>query len=277
MNVADEMGSLIACSVSYFCRTPLIRTARFTLIPTAADSVDIDPPRHSHHRLRRPPPTSVDRSWPTWNIDIIVNVNIDRYLPLPTSVPSTSSDNYLYLFLDLVPTFDSHEVVYHEITDDDKTFALRLNEKLDVRVAEIAKSEQARKESEEQARKDRQAAMTTRTLTEEEIAEALAGLRLCKVEMVPRITLSVPELILTEPENQDEEDARFAEQQVSFHSHTFGPCSSTLRSHNSHHPLHDIYEQARRMWTDFSRLVVPPSMWTADERGQEIEDEEETY
>jgi hypothetical protein len=31
------------------------------------------------------------------------------------------------------------------------------------------------------------------------------------------------------------------------------------------------------VWTDFSRLVVPPSMWTADERGQEIEDEEETY
>jgi hypothetical protein len=40
-------------------------------------------------------------------------------------------------------------------------------------------------------------------------------LRLCKAEMVPRITLSVPELFLTEPENQDEEDARFAEQQVS--------------------------------------------------------------
>ena len=33
--------------------------------------------------------------------------------------------------------------------------------------------------------------------------------------MDPRITLSVPELILTEPENQDEEDARFAKQQVS--------------------------------------------------------------
>ncbi|KAH8080062.1 hypothetical protein HD553DRAFT_326056 [Filobasidium floriforme] len=144
-----------------------------------------------------------------------------------------------------VPAY--HEVVYHEITDADKTFALRLNEKLDVRVAEIAKSEQARKESEEQARK----AYQTRTLTEEEIAEALVMLgdikKRCQADTVPRITLSVPELYLTEPENQDEEDARFAEQ------------------------------QARRVWTDFSRLVIPPSMWTADERGQEIEDEEETY
>lgn len=127
---------------------------------------------------------------------------------------------YLYLFLNLAPTFDSHEVVYHEITDADKTFALRLNEKLDVRVAEIAKSEQARKELEEQARKAQQ----TRTLTEEEIAEALAMLgnikKRCQADMVPRITLSVPELFLTEPENQDEEDARFAEQQVSSRTHS---------------------------------------------------------
>lgn len=110
----------------------------------------------------------------------------------------------------------SHEVVYHEITDADKTFALRLNEKLDVRVAEIAKSEQARKESEAQAGK----AYQTRTLTEEEIAEALAMLGDIKAQMVPRITLSVPELFLTEPENQDEEDARFAEQQVSSRTHS---------------------------------------------------------
>jgi hypothetical protein len=233
--------------------------------------VDIDPSRSSH-LLRRPPPTSVDRSSPTCNIDIVVSVNIDRPLLLPACIQSTSSEQPpLPLPRSRSDTYDSHEVVYHEITDDDKTFALRLNEKLDVRVAEIAKSEQARKESEAQARKAHQ----TRTLTEEEIAEALAGLRLCKAQMVPRITLSVPELFLTEPENQDEEDARFAEQQVSVSLATEPICALFVLT--THSPSVRHHEQARRVWTDFSRLVVPPSMWTADERGQEIEDEEETY
>jgi hypothetical protein len=92
--------------------------------------------------------------------------------------------------------------------------------------------------------------------------------------MDPRITLSVPELFLTEPENQDEEDARFAEQQVSL-AHTQPVCVFFVLITYSPSVRH--HEQARRVWTDFSRLVVPPSMWTADERGQEIEDEEETY
>lgn len=265
------MGSLIAWFICYFL--PYSSSSHFPVhfYPTAADLVDIDPSRSSH-LLRRLAHFNLGHRRPATSTSS-VNVNIDRLLPLPACIQSRLRNIYLHHLLDLAPTTDSHEVVYHEITDNDKTFALRLNEKLDVRVAEIAKSEQARKESEAQARKAHQ----TRTLTEKEIAEALAGLKLCKAEMVPRITLSVPELFLTEPENQDEEDARFAEQQVSFHSHTFGPYSSTPRSHNSHHPFHDIDEQARRVWTDFSRLVVPPSMWTADERGQEIEDEEETY
>jgi hypothetical protein len=222
-------GLLIACSglhCSSHSSTPH-RPVHF--YSTAADLVDIDPSRSSH-LLRRPPPTLVDRSSP------ILKHRHRRQRQHRSTSTSTVAIRLRHLLLhahrshsdSARPDFDhSHEVVYHEITDDDKTFALRLNEKLDVRVAEIAKSEQARKESEAQARKAHQ----TRTLTEEEIAEALAGLRLCKAQMVPRITLSVPELFLTEPENQDEEDARFAEQQVS--ARTDSTCLRILCSNNS--------------------------------------------
>jgi hypothetical protein len=206
-------GLLIACSglhCSSHSSTPH-RPVHF--YSTAADLVDIDPSRSSH-LLRRPPPTLVDRSSP------ILKHRHRRQRQHRSTSTSTVAIRLRHLLLhahrshsdSARPDFDhSHEVVYHEITDDDKTFALRLNEKLDVRVAEIAKSEQARKESEAQARKAHQ----TRTLTEEEIAEAL----------------SVPELFLTEPENQDEEDARFAEQQVS--ARTDSTCLRILCSNNS--------------------------------------------
>jgi hypothetical protein len=224
-----------------------------------------------------PPPRPLwTRSSPTLNINIVRH---HRSTSTSTStfaiLPNPRHPHQPHTHLHLAVNDHSHEVVYHEITDNDKTFALRLNEKLDVRVAEIAKSEQARKESEAQARKAHQ----TRTLTEEEIAEALAMLgdikKRCPADMVPRITLSVPELFLTEPENQDEEDARFAEQQVSVSLATEPICVFFVLT--THSPSLRYHEQARRVWTDFSRLVVPPSMWTADERGQEIEDEEETY